>query len=225
MSSSGSNDSGSFAKWLEQQRDIESGGTGKTSDESSFSLLGQLSSVQEGFTNQLQELSGQLPDTAAFRARVGYAVYCILGSVFFGGLAIVVGLPLLVVKPSKFVICMSLSTLLGASSVIILQRPAVFFSTLLSGGISNATPVLLLLASVLSTIYATLFIHTYIIVVTMGSLQVLALLYYIAAFIPGGTQGLSILLKSTYMVVSTAMAPCIFVCKRTLMSLFRQLIS
>jgi len=218
-----------YLEQLESQND--------ESDQSSsffplLSLTGPLSSIQESFygvSNQLQELSGNIPEagplSAAFRTRVTNAIYLLIGSVAFALLAIFIGLPTLIFRPAKFVICMTLSTLLAASSVIVLQKPSVFLSNLLNGGPSNALPILCLLLSLCGTIYVTIFIHKYIYVLFMGSIQILCMFYYLSSFIPGGTTGLRIILKTSYVIVSTAMTPCIFVCKKTTIACIRRLMS
>lgn len=221
----------SLSQWMEQRALMEEGASGEGGLENvnSFSwMLPQISVIQESLNssvNQLQELSGQLPDTAAFRQRVTHAVYLLCGSIFFGALAILVGLPTIVLKPSKFVICSTLSTLLGAGSVIVLQKPSVFISGLMSGGISKAFPAILLLISLLLTLYVTIFIHKYILIIAMGGFQVFCTLFYLASFIPGGTRGLQVLLYTGYHVINTALTPCCFVVKRTVTSITRQIMS
>ena len=217
---------GNFSSWVEQQRNSELVGDGEQGD--SPSILGQLSAIQDNFTNQLSELSGSLPDaplSASFRTRVRHSIYLIGISLVFGVLAIVVGLPTLVLRPAKFVICMTLCTLSGAGSVIILQKPSVFLYSLLNGGFKNAIPVVLLFASMLFTVYATVFIHKYIIVIFAGCIQMLCMAFYLASFIPGGSRGLVVLLKMGYAVLRTALSPCIFVAKKGVESLARTLMS
>jgi len=73
-----------------------------------------------------------------------------------------------------------------------------FFGDLINGGIAVTYPFLLLCISELLTLYATIFIHRYLIALVCagGLLQVLALLFYLAQYIPGGRQGLTLLLKA-----------------------------
>lgn len=179
-----------FSNWVDQQKSAELVGDEEEGGESS-SIFGQLNSIQNNFTNQLSELSGSLPDAPlneAFRTRVKHSIYLLGISVLFGILAVFIGLPTLVLRPAKFVICMTLCTLSAAGSVIILQKPALFLSNLLKGGAANAFPVGLLLVSLLFTIYATVFIHTYIIVLIAGSIQMFCMAFYLASFIPGGSR-------------------------------------
>lgn len=215
-----------FSSWVEQQRNAES--AADEEDGNSPSIFGQLSAIQDSFTNQLSELSGSLPDaplSASFRLRVTHSIYLIGVSLVFGVLGIVVGLPTLVLRPAKFVICMTLCTLSAAGSVVVLQKPSVFLYNLLNGGVRNAIPVALLFLSLLFTVYATIFIHKYIIVIFAGGIQMLCMVFYLASFIPGGSRGLMVLLKMGYAVIRTAITPCVFVAKKSVASLTRTLMS
>ena len=217
---------GNFSKWVDQQRDVEL--AGGVEEVESLSLLGQLGAIQDSFAGQMFELAETLPDAplnAAFRMRVTHAIYLLGVSVAFGILAIFIGLPTLIMRPAKFVVCMSLSTLSAAASVIILQKPSVFFSSLLKGGIVNAMPVVMMMSSLFFTIYATIVIHQYIVVIFAGAIQLLCMAFYLASFIPGGSRGLLVLLRMGYAVLSTAMKPCLFVVKKSAGSLLRTLMS
>lgn len=215
-----------FSNWVDQQRNNEL--VGNEEENESTSIFGQLSSIQDSFTNQLSELSGSLPDaplSAAFRHRVSFSIYSLGISIIFGLLAVFIGLPTLVLRPAKFVICMTLCTLSAASSVIILQKPIVFFNNLITGGINNALPVILLFFSLLFTIYATIFIHKYIIVLFAGCIQLLCMAFYLASFIPGGSKGLIVLLKMGYAVIYTTSKPCVFLVKKSFDSFIRTVMS
>lgn len=217
----------SFSNWMDSQKssllneedDIENqGGVGSWTPNYLFgSTFGQLSLIKDNFSDQFQELAGSVeagPLSAAFRQRLMHAVYLLGGSMAFGILAIVIGLPTLILRPSKFVLCMTLSTILGASSVILLQKPSVFLSNLINGGLSKILPVVLMLGSMFMTIYVTIFIHKYVYVLIMAIFQIGSMFFYVASFIPGGTKGLKIIMKTGYVVISTALYPCIFVCKK-----------
>lgn len=217
---------GNFSNWVDQQRNAEL--AGDVEEGGSPSIFGQLSAIQDSFTNQLSELSGSLPDAplnAAFRTRVTHAIYLLGISVVFGALAILIGLPTLILRPAKFVICMTLCTLSAAGSVIVLQKPAVFISNLLQGGARNALPVVLLLISLLFTMYVTVFIHKYLIVIFAGGIQMLCMAFYLASFIPGGSRGLMVLMQMGYAVLRTTMTPCIFVVKKGVATFIRTVMS
>jgi Got1/Sft2-like family len=214
-----------FSSWLSQQKnaelvgDVEEGGT--------MSLLGPLtfSAMQDGLMNQVSVVTGSLPDPAAFRNRIKYVIYLLGISIIFALLAVFIGLPTLVLRPAKFVICMTLCTLSAAGSVIVLQAPSVFCSNLLKGGLLNALPVILLLFSMIFTIYATIFVHKYIIVIFAGAGQLLCLAFYLASFIPRGSKGLIVLLRMGYVILSTAMMPCIYAAKKSALTLLRTVMS
>ena len=215
-----------FSNWVDQQRIAES--ARDEEEGGSSTIMGQLNSLQDSFANQLFELSGSLADaplSAAFRTRVTHSIYLIGISVSFGILAAFIGLPTLILKPAKFMICMTLSTLSAAGSVVVLQKPSVFLGNLLHGGARNATPVLLLTVSLLFTMYATIIVHQYILVILAGFIQLLCTAIFLASFIPGGLRGLLVLLNMGYAVLRTALTPCIFIAKRGISSLISSLMS
>jgi hypothetical protein len=192
-------------------------------------FFSQFGAIQENLTNQLQDLSGTLPEagplSAAFRQRLTHAIYLLIASGIFVALAILIGLPTILLRPTKFVICISLATLLAAASVIVIQKPSVFLSNLMKGNPANTAPVAGLGFSLFLNFYIAIFVHRYIYVLIAGCLQVLCLFYYLATFIPGGTKGLNIILKACYLVVSAAMKPCIFVAKKTLNACLARIMS
>ena len=225
--------SSSFSNWIEQQRDqledgLEAAGSSQIGA-GAFSIFSQFGAIQENVTNQLQELSGSLPEagplSASFRQRLTHAIYLLIASGVFFALTIIVGLPSILIRPTKFVVCLSIATILAAGSVILIQKPSIFLSNLISGNAANSAPVVGLGISLLFTLYVSIFVHRYVYVLAAGGLQVASLLYYLATFIPGGTKGLSILLKAAYLIVSTAMKPCIFITKKTCMACISRYIS
>ena len=218
-----SNNSGSaFSDWLERQKAAENAERNGPDTEKQ-SMFSQFASIQDNFTNQLQEMSGSLPEagplSASFRNRITNSIYLFIASGVFAILAIVIGLPTLIVRPIKFVMCMTLSTLLAAGSVIVMQTPSVFLKNVTSGGVHNALPVILLLASMMFTLYVTIFVHKYLSIIFAGALQILCMLYYFASFIPGGTQGVIVLIRTTSAVAVTLARPIIYAGRHALIAL------
>lgn len=191
------------------------------------SIFSQIAGLQDSLSSQLLHLSGSLPDagplSAEFRQRAIYAMYLLIASIAFGILAIVIGLPTLILRPSKFVICMTLSSLLGASSVVVMQKPSVFFSNLMNSGAASAGPVVALGISMLFTLYVAVFIHSYVSVIFAGAVQILCLLYYLSSFVPGGSRGLTVLLQTTWLLVRTTMTPVIYVAKKSCIALLARI--
>jgi hypothetical protein len=221
-----------FSNWLEQQKEAEMRKDNPdeyaTEDESS-SLLGRLGAIGDSFTTQLEELQGTLPGagpmSAAFRARMVNAIYLLLASAGFCILAVVIGVPTLLVRPAKFVVCTSLATLCAAGSVIVMQQPSVYFQGLLTGDSAKTVPTVMLLVSLIVTLYVAIFVHKYMYVLVSGGIELACLFFYLASFIPGGTKGLTVLLNTGFMFAKTAMAPCIFVTKKAAMACLSRVMS
>ena len=100
--------------------------------------------------------------SAAFRARVTNEVYLSLISAAFGILAVIVGLPTLVIRSSKFVICITLCKI----------RCIFSSSNVIKGGLAEKIPVLLLLFSVVTILHVTIFYPRYLFVLVAGCFQV-----------------------------------------------------
>lgn len=219
-----SSSNGSFSAWLAQSQQAAQD---PQDQEKSEGMLGQLGSIRDSFATQLEGLTGNLPEagplSAAFRERLTLAIYLLLAAVGFAALAFFVGLPTLMLRPSKFVLCLSLATLCAAGSVIVLQKPSVFIASLVSGGWANAMPVCVLIAAQLITIYVTVFVHRYTMVLLAAGLQVLSLAFYLASFLPGGIAGLQVLLRMMYALISTTMKPCLYVAKGVAVSCMKKI--
>lgn len=207
----------SFSEWMAKQEETEHD---LEEQSEGFSLLGRLSSIQDSLAGQLTTLSGTIdanagPLSAAFQQRVKYALYLIIAAVIFLFFAIAVGLPTIVLRPSKFVMCMTLATSFAAASVVVMQTPQVFLSNMWSAGLERSAPFLGLIATMISTFFITIFYNRYLFILTSASLQVACLLWYLSTYIPGGPTGLKMLVKAAWLLVSTAAQPCMFVCKKT----------
>jgi hypothetical protein len=59
------------------------------------------------------------------------------------------------------------------------------------------------IGSILATLYAALFMHSYILSLFCSGLQVVALLYYSASYFPGGTAGVKFILNMVWIAVSS----------------------
>jgi hypothetical protein len=204
----------------QQRRDAAGSGADEAGDTGGLSLLGRITSFPDDVASQLEGLSGSLPDSgilsSAFRARVKQSVMLLLVAVFFAVMAIFVGLPTIVIKPTKFIFCTAMSTLCAIAAIVVMQKPEVFVASLFGSGISNALPFFLLLASLCITVYVTLFMHSY--VMTMGTLglQAVCTFWFLASFIPGGSKGLEVLARAGYSIVTTALRPIIYLCTKTI---------
>lgn len=207
---------GSFSTWVNRKNEEANM---KEDCEEDDSLLTQISSIQDNFTSQFQELSGTLPDagplSAAFRSRMKYAIFLLLGSILFAILAILVGIPTLIIRPSKFVLCVTLSTILAVASVIVMQKPSVFVENLLSAGIDRTASIVGLIFASVITIYVTVFVKRYLVTLVATGFQIVCILWFVASFIPGGKEGLGVLLRTSYVFLRTISSPMIYVCVKT----------
>ena len=223
--------SSNFGSWMDKksaEKDLESGksgGSGAGGDSEDSSLLGQLSFIQDGFYSQMTELSGGMPDTAEFRARLTNAMYLLIGAIVFFILAIFIGLPTIFLKPSKFVLCMTLCSLLCVASIAVLQKPDVFLSNLYNAGATRMLSVGGLVMSSLATIYLTVFVKRYVVILSAAGVQIFFILYFVSSFIPGGTTGLQVLLRTIFVFVKTALRPMVFVCSKSIKSFAASLFS
>jgi hypothetical protein len=217
-----------FSAWMESQKDEENGGVNMEEIDQSLSMLGQFSSIQDNFASQMQDLSGSLHDGplgAAFRQRIQYSIYLFIASVVSGGLAILIGLPVIVLRPAKFVVLTTMATIFASASVIVMQTPTVFFQNVLAGDMQKQLSVAALGGSLLFTLYTAVAVHKYSWIVAAGIIQLFCMLMYLSSFIPGGPQGVIVLLKTGYIMTKTAMKPCIFVTKKFLKAVIRKIFS
>jgi hypothetical protein len=75
------------------------------------------------------------------------------------------------------------------------------------------------------TVYAAVIVHRYLYVIICAALQVLAVLYYLSSFIPGGAMGLKMLMKAGYTILSTLIKPFAYVCYKSTQAIFARIFS
>ena len=154
-----------------------------------------------------------------------YTIYLVLGSILFAILAIVVGIPTLIIRPSKFVLCVTLSTLLAVASIIVMQKPSVFLENLFKAGVERTSSVAGLVVASLLTIYVTVFVKRYVVTLLATGFQVICILWFLASFMPGGSKGLNVLLRTTYAFLKTILTPMLYVCKQTVVTIVTKIFS
>jgi hypothetical protein len=203
----------------------------ESAKDSFYTMTSNISSINDALSSQMNEITNSLPSvevgpfSAEYRGRLMTSLYLIIGSAFFMAVAIFVGLPTLVIKPSKFVLCITISTLLTIASVIHIQKPSVFLAALCTGDPYQKIPFVLLIVSVIATGYVTIFVHAYTYILVSGIIQCLSILFFLASYIPGGQTGLIMVLRAAAVVVRTAVTPVLFCCKQTAQMLYRRVTS
>ena len=220
----------SFAEWMNKKVEEEKRVEGnEEDDEEDVPFLTQIYDIQTNFSLQMQELAGGLPESgplsAAFRNRLRQSMYLFLGSLLFAILAIFIGIPTIAIRPSKFSLCLTLSTLLAVASIVVLQKPSVFLENLRSSEHDRLFSVLLLGLCSLGSIYITVFIHRYVLILIAAACQILCILWFLASFIPGGSKGLALLLRACYAFLKTAFTPIWYICSTTIKGLISRLLS
>ena len=219
---------GKFSQWAEEKHRQDRVANGEEEDEESASFLGRFSSFQNDIATQLEGLSGALPDNVmseAFRARIKNSIFLFLAAIFFTVMAVFVGIPTIVLKPAKFVTCIAMATLCIILAIAVMQKPEVFVKSLFSGGIVNALPFLLLVTSLVGTIYVTIFHQSYLNTIASLVFLSVSMIFFMASFIPGGTKGLQVLARAGIVVVRAAVIPMWFVVRKCCESFINRVMS
>ncbi|XP_042039703.1 protein transport protein SFT2-like [Salvia splendens] len=110
---------------------------------------------------------------------------------FFIFIAFTIFLPVMVLKPQKFAICFTIGCAFIVGSFFALRGPKNQLSHMLS---KERLPFTIgFLGSMVGTICVSMVLHSYILSVFFSVLQVLALLYYVVSYFPGGSAGMRFL--------------------------------
>jgi hypothetical protein len=216
-----------FSLWMEEKQRLTEEGEGEEGEQMSY--FGRLFNIQEEMASQMEGLSGSLPDagpmSAAFRSRMKQAVYLLIAATFFAAMAVLVGIPTLILKPSKFVTCVSISTICTIAAIAIMQKPEVFIKSIFKNGLQTALPIICMVTSLIGTIFIVVFHRSYLLTIFALCVQTLSMLWFLASFVPGGSKGLQVILRMGYLLIKTAMTPMIFVCRKATLTFIARLIS
>lgn len=204
----------SFGKWYEDQKNDNGHGSSSTSldEENGFlplfnSAMNSLPSSASdlGWNSIKSNLEAQMPQTIlGMNYQQRFKVFCglILLSALFFALGFFVGLPMMAVRPQKFALSFTFGSLTFMSSFAILRGPQVHFISMFQ---SERLPfTIVYLFSMFMTLYCTF--HTYgpkayVLVMACSILQIMALLWYLVTFLPGGSQGLKVLLHGVLTMI------------------------
>jgi len=202
-----------FSAWMEQRKGVK---PNASDDEEADDWSASLAGWQQDAAAHLHSYSSLLPDSssgplsAEYRGRLTNAICLLLLSALFGVLAVLIGLPTLLLKPSKFVLCSTLCTLCIAASMVVLKTPAVFLQELLVSVTScsadrpppsTSISLLLMLLANVATIAVTVGYHSYMYTLAASGVQALAALYYLLSYLPGGLDSAGVLLRSAWFLV------------------------
>ncbi|EFJ35004.1 hypothetical protein SELMODRAFT_81074, partial [Selaginella moellendorffii] len=112
---------------------------------------------------------------------------------FFIFISLVMFLPLIVLMPAKFASCFSLGSCLVIGSFFALKGPRAQLAHMMS---KERLPFsVAFVGSMVGAIYSSVIMHSYLLCLLFSALQILALLYYVLSYFPGGTAGLKFMLS------------------------------
>jgi len=217
----------SFGQWYSESKSAEEGDGDQGNSGMTLPLFFNTNglSIPSGTTawsNMKAALENQMPQQIlGMNYQQRFQVFCtlLLISALFFALAFFVGMPLITARPQKFALSFTFGSITFMGSFIILRGPWAHFSGLISSDRLPFTCVYF--ASMIGTLYSTFSFRGakgYVIVLAFSVLQLLALLWYLVAFLPGGSQGLHFLILS----LTRMLRPVIGMCTSCLSAIFRK---
>jgi len=121
----------------------------------------------------------------SYQTRFKGFVATVMISVFFFFMAFSVGMPVMVVRPSKFAFCFTLGSMLLMSSFALLKGPGAHLRSMIT--MAQLPFTICYLGSMGFTLYSALVARSYILVVISSSLQIATLGYYLLSYLPAGS--------------------------------------
>jgi hypothetical protein len=177
-----------------------------------------------GWNSFKSSLESQMPQQImGMNYQQRFKVFCcllILSTVFFG-LGFAVGLTMITIRPQKFALSFTFGSLTFMGSFAILRGPQAHFSGMFANDRIPFT--LIYLASMAGTLYFTFTAHGvkgYVTVLIMSGVQLLALLWYLVTFLPGGAQGMRVLTSA----ILTMLRPILVGCTRCFKSIIFRIV-
>ena len=189
-----------FGAWYEEKKNEENGDT----DGSTSSWFGTDQLLPMFNTENLQPISWSAMKTSMENQMpkqimgMGYQqrfkVFCALLflSVLFFALAFFVGMPMITLRPQKFALSFTCGSLTFMGSFGIMKGPKEHLLSMVQP--DRLVFTTFYLGSMFATLYFTFRFggaSGYLLVITASVLQLVALLWYLISFLPGGTSGLT----------------------------------
>lgn len=174
---------------IESQVPVTQGGSLLSRWQDSFTTAS--SSVTSGFqfAPNAPQQGFRIPsgtDFVYFAALVG-------GAVVFFFLAFFLFLPLLIVSPGKFALSFTFGSVCTMSAFNMLGGWRAALAHMFSSERLPFTTVYI--GSMMGTVYAALIMNSYILSIVFSAVQVIALLYYVLSYFPGGAAGVQFMLS------------------------------
>jgi len=154
-----------------------------------------------------------------YRRRFQLFVCALLLSILFFGLAFMVGLPTLVLRPHKFAVSFTLGSLSFMGAFAMLKGPSAHLKSMIT---RERLPFsILYVGSMLMTLYACIGMRSYIFAVLFSALQITALTWYMVTFIPGGSAGMKHFFSAIVRTAKYTIYPCLKGCFKSCQLCFR----
>ncbi|KAL9180037.1 hypothetical protein ACHAXT_008007 [Thalassiosira profunda] len=182
-------------------------GEGTEGDVESQSLMGGYS-----VASMRSSLEAQLPGKVMgmnYQQRFQVFSICLLLSAVFFSLGFFVGIPLLTVRPQKFALSFTCGSVTFMGSFAILKGPMEHLKSMLAADRIHFTAMYL--GSMLLTLYLTFTVggaKGYILVLAASGAQLLALLWYLVTFLPGGATGMKVLTQALWTLLKPVVVGC-----------------
>lgn len=176
------------------------------------------------FSSIKSSLEAQMPQQVlgmSYQQRFKVFVSLLILSAVFFALAFFVGMPLITVRPQKFAISFTCGSLTFMGSFALLRGPSAHFNGMIAPDRLPFTT--LYLGSMFGTMYCTFTAggaKGYVTVLFMSAVQLLALLWYLVTFLPGGAQGMKVLTSAIMAIMRPLVVGCSQCCASLAMRLF-----
>lgn len=205
----------SFGKWYEEKKAAEAGDTGSSGDSwfSSSETLPLFNSADmPTFAGMKASMEAQMPQNImGMNYQQRFQMFCglLFLSVLFFALGFFVGLPMVALRPQKFALCFTFGSLTFMGSFGILKGPLNHLKGMLAP--DRIAFTLIYFGSMFLTLYFTFNASgasAYVLVMGASGAQLVALLWYLISFLPGGSAGLSIVLSAMYRILAPVLVGC-----------------
>ncbi|GMH64366.1 hypothetical protein TrRE_jg10677, partial [Triparma retinervis] len=146
-------------------------------------------------------------------------VSCLFLSGLFFVLGFFVGLPVLAIRPQKFALCFTFGSLTFMASFAMIKGPAAHIQSMLTPDRWVFTVVYV--TSMVATLYCTFNfggVSGYFVVLGSCLVQILALLWYLVTFLPGGSAGMTMVttaLRAMLAPIAKGCTACVGMCFRS----------
>ncbi|XP_071147565.1 uncharacterized protein [Mytilus edulis] len=153
--------------------------------------------VANGWFSQAQK-DPYLPSLTKKQRILGFILCLLMGTFCFSLASLYI--PLLILKARKFAVLYTLGSLFIISSFSLLWGPMNHFKHLFS--VERLPFTTAYFGSMLATLYFSLWLRSTVFTVIFAVIQILAFVWYIVSYIPGGQTGLKFFSKIFYSVAS-----------------------